>query len=76
MDMQTFHKELEVIKKHLAKYSKKNYKYNTKTIEEEIAKIRYDLDQLVQVIGCIADGYTELYILMMKIVERLKNGGT
>jgi hypothetical protein len=76
MDMATFHKELELVKKHLDKYTKKNYKYNTKNIEEEIAKIRYDLDQLVQVIGCIADGYTELYILMMKIVERLKNGGT
>jgi hypothetical protein len=70
--MDTFHHELDAIRKNLAKYSKKNYKYNTKTIETEIAKIRYDLDQLVQVIGCIADGYTELYILLLKIKGELK----
>jgi uncharacterized coiled-coil DUF342 family protein len=74
--MNTFHKEISEIKKSMDRYSKKNYKYNTKTIEKEINQLRYDLDKIVEVIGCIADGYTELYILMMKIVERLKNGGT
>jgi predicted component of viral defense system (DUF524 family) len=66
MDMNTFHNELKIIEKKLKTDYKKQYKYNTKTIEEEIAKISYDLDQLVQVIGCIADGYTELYKLLLK----------
>jgi len=72
MDMDTFHKELNEIKKHLEKYSKKNYKYNTKTIEEEIAKIRYDFDKLVTVFGCVADGYTELYKLILQIQKELQ----
>jgi hypothetical protein len=67
MDMDTFHKELNEIKKHLEKYSKKNYKYNTKTIEEEIAKLRYDFNKLLDIFACLADGYTELYLLLQKL---------
>jgi hypothetical protein len=46
-------------------------------LEEEIAKLRYDFDKLVEIFGCIADGYTELYLLICKIKLELKNhGGT
>ena len=53
-------------------YSKKNYKYNTKTIETQINQLRQDLSDLVQVLGCIADGYTELYILITKMKSELE----
>lgn len=76
MDMDAFHREINLIKKAMERYSKKNYKYNTKTIEKEIAQLRYDLDKIVEVIGCIADGYTELYKLLIEIKKRLNHGGT
>jgi len=57
---------------HWESYTKKKYKYNTKTIEVQINQLRQDLHDLVQVLGCLADGYSELYIAITKIKEILE----
>jgi uncharacterized membrane protein len=73
MNMNEFHNEIKIIQAKLKKDFKKQYKYNTKTIENEIEQLRYDLDKMVQVIGCIADGYTELYKLLLEIQTFLRS---
>jgi regulator of replication initiation timing len=59
MDEPEFNKLLSKITE-WKKYSKKRYKYNTKDIEDKINQLRQDLHDLVEVLGCFADGYTIL----------------
>ena len=71
MDETEFRQLLAKVNKQWTQYSKKKYKYNTKTIEDQINQLRQDLNDLVEVLGCMADGYTELYILITKMKSEL-----
>lgn len=69
MNNDEFEKHLQKVKNSLSKYSKKEYKYHIKSIEKEINQLRYDLNGIVEIIGCIADGYTELYKLLVSLIK-------